>query len=119
VHLSNNSTVDMVNNIVVSQTVGITNPTPANSTVSADHTLFDGNGLNYGGGVSSTNEIPGPAALKINFHLQSGSNAIGNALPLSWITRDIDNDPRPIGLPDVGADEYVAAHLWLPLVLRQ
>ncbi len=119
VHVSNNSTVSMYNNIIVSHTTGITNATLVNSTASADHTLFEGNGLNYDAGVTSVNEVAGPAVLLPDYHLGSGSYAIGHAVSLWWITRDIDNDPRPVGLPDVGADEYVVARLWLPLVLRQ
>jgi len=117
VYVDARSRVLLYNNIIVSQTVGITNATPSTSTVTADHTLFEGNGLNYGAGVTSTNEVPGPAGLTADYHLQSGSNAIGHAITLTWVTRDIDGDPRPLGLPDVGADEYVA-RVYLPLVLR-
>ena len=117
VYVDTLSTVLLYNNIIVSQTVGITNATPGTSVVSATHTLFEGNGTNYGAGVTSINQVPGPAALAANYHLNSGSNAIGNATPLAWVTTDIDGDPRPLGLPDVGADEYVA-RIYLPLVLR-
>jgi hypothetical protein len=112
------SQVLLYNNIIVSQTVGITNAGAPTSTVTADHTLFEGNGLSYGAGVTSTNEVSGPAGLTADYHLQSGSNAIGHAITLTWVTRDIDGDPRPLGLPDVGADEYVLARIYLPLVLR-
>ena len=112
------SWVLLYNNIIVSQTVGITNVALPTSTVTADHTLFAGNGLNYGSGVTSLNEVGGPAGLKADYHLTGGSNAIGHAITLTWVTRDIDGDPRPLGLPDVGADEYVAARIYLPLVLR-
>lgn len=112
------SQVLLYNNIIVSQTVGITNAGAPTSTVTATHTLFEGNGLNYGAGVTSTNQVPGPAGLTADYHLQSGSNAIGHAITLTWVTRDIDGDPRPLGLPDVGADEYVLARIYLPLVLR-
>ncbi|MFN2110452.1 MAG: choice-of-anchor Q domain-containing protein, partial [Anaerolineae bacterium] len=51
--------------------------------------------------------------------LGTSSNAINHGITLAWVTRDIDGDPRPIGpAPDVGADEYVRARIYLPLVLR-
>ncbi|MGD1992913.1 MAG: right-handed parallel beta-helix repeat-containing protein, partial [Anaerolineae bacterium] len=99
------SDVTMTNNIIVSQTVGISN-TNASNIVSADHTLFDGNGTDYGPDVTSSNEVAGPANLLPNYHLGPASNAIANALPLAWITHDVDGDSRPYrGAPDVGADE--------------
>ncbi|MGQ9709379.1 MAG: hypothetical protein ACUVXE_02780 [Anaerolineae bacterium] len=119
VHVSGNGDVLLYNNIIVSQTVGIMNASPGSGVVSATHTLFEGNGVNYGPGVTSTNEVAGPAGLLANYHLGIGSNAIGHALPLAWVTTDTDGDPRPLGLPDIGADEYVVARIRLPLVLRQ
>lgn len=118
IYIKGNIDISLVNHIVVKQTVGIVNATPAAIQVLADYTLFDGNGSNVGIGVISTHVVPGPAALLADYHLSSASNAIGQALPLTWVSRDIDGDPRPFGLPDVGADEFVKS-LWLPLVLRQ
>ncbi len=109
----------MTNNIIISQTVGITNAVPAGTTVTATQSLFEGNGLNYGVGVDSVNEVPGPAMLLPDYHLSPGSNAIDHGVPLAWVTRDIDGNPRPMGpAPDVGADEWVRARLYLSLVLR-
>jgi len=118
IYIKGNTDVSLVNHIIVSQTVGIVNATPATIQVLADYTLFDGNGSNTSIGVISTHAVPDPAALTADYHLSSVSNAIGHALPLAWVRRDIDGDLRPIGLPDVGADEFVKS-LWLPLVLRQ
>ncbi len=119
VYVATASDVLMYNNIIVGQKVGITNTAPAGSVVSATHMLFEANGQNYGPGVTSVDEVSGPAALLPDYHLSPGSNAINHALPLRWVTRDIDGDPRPIGsAPDVGADEYVRARIYLPLVLR-
>ncbi len=118
VHVSGLSDVALINNIIASQTVGIVNATPGSSAVSATHTLFEGNGSNYSAGVSSTNEVAGPARLLSDYHLGPGSNAIDRALPLDWVTRDIDGDPRPMGpAPDVGADEK-AFTCYLPLVRK-
>lgn len=106
VHVESGSDVALTNNIVISHWQGIANADPAGSIVTATHTLFQGNGADYGPDVTSVNEIPGPAALLPNYHLGNRSNAIANALPLSWITHDVDGDARPYrGGPDVGADE--------------
>ncbi|MGC9358630.1 MAG: right-handed parallel beta-helix repeat-containing protein, partial [Anaerolineae bacterium] len=100
------SHVTLTNNIVASQTLGILNADLVNSTVYARYTLFDGNGTDHSGGVTSVDEVAGPAGLLPNYHLDNGSNAIANALPLAWITHDVDGDARPYrGAPDVGADE--------------
>ncbi len=118
VWIDSHSTVTLTNNIIASQTVGISNTAAASSIVSAQYTLFDGNGLNYGPGVDSAHEIAGPAALLPDYHISSGSGARDTATPLAGVTIDIDGDPRPIGpAPDVGADEYIK-RLYLPLVLR-
>jgi len=119
VYVSGNSKVLLYNNLIVSQTMGIVNAAPASGIVSATHTLFEGNGSNYSPGVTSTNEVAGPAGLLPDYHLRFGSNAVDHALSLAWVRRDIDGDPRPIGpAPDVGADEGRFIYLYLPLVLR-
>jgi hypothetical protein len=114
VMIDNGSQITLTNNLIANQAVGI-NVTGA-ALVVADYTLFDNNGTNYNAGVVSTNEVPGPAALAADYHLQSSSGAIDNGTPLTWVTLDIDGDPR-LGLPDVGADERVRRVL-LPVVLR-
>lgn len=81
--------------------------------------LLDERGRGGGMFLHDANEVPGPAALLPDYHLSPGSNAIDHALPLAWVTRDIDGDSRLFDLaPDVGADEYVRARIYLPLVLR-
>jgi hypothetical protein len=58
------------------------------------------------------------AALLADYHLGAGSNATDAAVHLTWITNDIDDDPRPIGpLSDVGADER-RMYAYLPLIVR-
>jgi hypothetical protein len=100
------SHVTLTNNIVASQTLGILNNDLADSTVFARYTLFDGNGTDYSSGVTSVDEVPGPADLLPDYHLDAGSNAIDNAPTISWITHDVDMDARPYrGANDVGADE--------------
>jgi hypothetical protein len=118
VHVSSNSDVVMYSNIIVSHTTGITNADVAGSSVGAKYTLFESNVVNYGAGVGSSYEVAGPAALLADYHLDSTSGAIDQAPFLSWVTRDIDGQPRPMGAaPDVGADER-AYFIYLPLVLR-
>ncbi len=118
ISVGNDVTVTLYNNVIVSQTVGISVTLPENSSVWATHTLFQGNGLDYGVGVTSTDEIAGPVRLDGDYHLRPGSSAIDAGLALAWIKRDIDGDLRPIGsAPDVGADE-VGNLIYLPLIVR-
>jgi hypothetical protein len=114
-------TATLVNNIIVSHTVGISNTAPASSTVTADHTLFGGNGTDYGSGVSNIDEVVGDPAF-VNpalgdYHIGRGSAAIDTAVD-AGVNEDIDGQPRPIFAGyDVGADEY-PRRAFLPLVLR-
>jgi hypothetical protein len=114
VSVGSGSQVTLTNNLIANQAVGISQTGAL--LVMADYTLFDNNGANYNAGVISAHEVPGPAALTADHHLQSSSNAIDHGTPLAWITRDVDGDPR-LGLPDIGADEHVT-HVWLPVILR-
>jgi CSLREA domain-containing protein len=111
-------TMALVNNIVVSHAIGISNTYPASSTISADHTLFWGNASN---GIVGTNPVYGdPRFLNPaggNYHLGPGSAAIDAGVTEPTVHTDIDGDPRPIGAGyDIGADE--ARFVYLPLVLR-
>jgi hypothetical protein len=118
IRVDSNSHLTLTNNIIISQTMGIHNADVGVSTVSATHTLFEANGTDYSVGVTSSSEIPGPAALLADYHLSSSSSARDQATPIAWVTRDIDHDPRPVGVaPDVGADEY-ALKAYLPMALR-
>jgi hypothetical protein len=114
-------TATLVNNVVFSHTVGLTNTTPASAIVTADYTLFDATGVPYGSGVSSAHEFSGDLAFvnptEGDYHLGRGSAAIDQGTP-TGVTDDLDGDPRPTGpLPDLGADE-VQRYVFLPLVLR-
>jgi hypothetical protein len=111
----------LVNNIIVDHGTGITNTAPASSIVAADHTLFDGNGTDYGPGVGSANEVGGDPLFVDpahgDYHIRPGSAAIDQGMD-AGVTSDVDGDPRPIGpLPDLGADEALP-RMFLPLVLR-
>ena len=103
-------TLTLTNTIIAGHTVGITNTDPAASTVTADHTLFDGNDTDYGSGVTSTNEVSGDPAFVNPFvwdyHLTASSAAIDAGVDVGAIN-DIDGDPRPLGAGyDIGADEW-------------
>ena len=111
-------TLVLVNNIVVSHAIGISNTYPLSSTISADHTLFWGNTDN---GIVGTNPVYGdPRFLNPaegNYHLGPGSAAIDAGVTELTVHTDIDGDQRPLGAGyDIGADE--ARFVYLPLVLR-
>jgi parallel beta-helix repeat protein len=119
------SSIAMTNTILVSHTIGIR--VDANCTATLAATLW-GNGewanaVESGGagsistGTINIRELPvfaGSAAG--DYHLGPGSAAINQGIP-TWLMSDMDGDPR-IGLPDIGADEYIPAHSYLPLALR-
>ena len=96
----------LYNNVIVSQTIGILNDSPGIGSVNASHTLYENNITNYSTGVANSFGFSGPANLDNMYHLLPGSNAIDNGSLFAWILRDIDLDPRLLGLiPDLGADE--------------
>jgi len=112
------ATLYLTNTLVASATWGITNTTPADAAVTADHTLF---WAVTNAGISGTNPLSGdprfvdPAGG--DYHLGAGSAALDGGVD-AGVTTDIDGDPRPIGpAPDVGADERWM-YVYLPLVLR-
>ncbi len=113
------SQITLTNNLIATQTLGISNAGAPTSVVTARHTLFDGNNTNYGPGVTSQNPITGPAGLLPDYHLSGSSAALNQGLALAWVTQDIDGDPRPVGLlPDIGADERNFA-FYLPVVTKK
>jgi hypothetical protein len=102
--VESSSRITLTNTIIANQAVGISRASGTFAT--AEYTLFDGNGLNYNAGVNSTNQIPGPAALRTDYHLKNWSAALDRATPLAWVTSDVDGQARPFGAGyDVGADE--------------
>jgi hypothetical protein len=80
---------------------GITNIFPASSTVAADHTLFEGNGMDYGGGVGSANEVDGDprpigplpdlgadeARSRIFLPLLRGAVAVAPSCRVEWVSQ--------------------------------
>ena len=111
------SEVALTNTVVVSHTVGIT--ITGGSAVTVHGVLWYSNTLAHVGGagtVTVSDAITGaPAFVSDGYHLTGGSPAIGNGVD-GGVLRDIDTEPR-VGVPDLGADEYVL-HIYLPYSLR-
>jgi len=111
-------TATLVNNIVVSHTLGMTVTDPS-GIVFADHTLFWGNSND---GIRGTNPIDkdpafvDPAAG--DYHIGLDSGAIDTGVE-AGVSTDIDDDPRPLDLGyDIGADEFRLLLIYLPLVVK-
>lgn len=111
----NHMTITMVNNILVSHTVGITLD-GSSGNVFPDHTLFWANGDD---GIRGTNPVDGDPAFvdpgSDDYHIGPGSAAIGRGVD-AGVTTDFDGEGR-VGAPDLGADEYVT-YTYLPLTVR-
>ncbi|MEJ2737417.1 MAG: right-handed parallel beta-helix repeat-containing protein [Anaerolineae bacterium] len=112
-------TLGLTNTIVAGHALGITNSVPASSTVLPDHTLFWNIGQD---GISGVAPVYGdPAFIDPgggDYHLGTDSAAMDAAVDAGE-DRDVDGDPRPMGLaPDIGADEARRWIIFLPLVLR-
>lgn len=78
--------------------------------ISADHTLFYGNGGNCAGGAVCANTLSGDPRYidptSGDYHLGSGSAAIDAGID-AGVTTDLDGEARPVGSGfDIGADEF-------------
>lgn len=114
------SAITLINTILVSHTVGIS--VTAGNTVTLEATLW-GNGTDWDGEgtvLTGTVNVWGDPAFvdadASDYHLGLGSAAIDRGVE-AGLTADIDGHPRPIGLPDLGADEW-SLQTYLPLVMR-
>lgn len=83
------------------------------STVTISHNLFWLNGSDPNTGSNSQLQDP---KLDVTFHLLFGSPAI-NAGTASGVIKDMDGQLRPLGLPDIGADEF-SLPLYIPTTMR-
>jgi len=118
------SIVTATNTILVSHTVGIYVSNDSTATLEAtlwgDEAWANGDDWTGSGAIitGTPNLWQPPLFLdpaQGDYHLQSGSPAV-NAGVDAGVTTDIDGEPR-MGLPDLGADEYIG-YIYLPLVLR-
>jgi len=109
-------TILMTNTIVCSNTWGISTTYPSSSTILPGSTLFWANDHN---GIQGSQSVQGnPAFQSDGYHLSIGSGAL-EAGASSWVSDDIDHQARPFGnLPEIGADEWYAMLLYMPLVVR-
>jgi len=108
-------TITLVNNIVVSHSVGIST---AGATLVMSHTLLWGNADNQ---ISGTVILPGPPLFvdpgRQDYHLLPDSPAVDAGFDVGVLT-DVDGDPRPGGDdPDIGADEFWRK-TFLPIMMR-
>ena len=114
-------TAALVNNLVVSHTVGVTGALASH--VALTRTLLWGNGSDP---ISTTAFIVPPIATlfvdppRQDYHLLPGAFAVDRGVD-AGVTEDIDGDSRPRGkAPDLGADETPpgTSYIYLPLVSR-
>jgi hypothetical protein len=115
-------TVGITDTIVASTSIGISN---TGGTLFENYNLFFDTPISKTGSFSAgsgANDVTGdpkfvdPASG--NYHLQSDSAAIDAGVDVS-VTTDIDGQARPFNEKfDIGYDEYVIYHLYLPLALK-
>ncbi len=125
VFASNDTTLTLTNNIIVSHTYGIYIISPATAT--ADYTLFYGNTNDTAGSVTSTHEVSGDP-LFVNpagwdYHIQVTSPAVNSGTFNGAPATDFEGDPRPYDcFVDIGADENTASdqcrRIYLPLIMK-
>jgi hypothetical protein len=117
------SNVALINTSLVSHTVGIT--VASGNTAVLEGTLWGSgawaNGTDWDGSViTGTINVRGnPAFVNPDagdYHIAPDSAAIDAGVD-AGVTTDIDGDPR-LGLPDIGADEYIRRRVYLPIVLK-
>jgi hypothetical protein len=110
----NYAVVTMTNNLVTRHEVGLYSLNPASGTISADTNLF----WNGSDPITGSNAILDDPRLAPNYHLRTGSPAVDQGLTISWLTTDLDGNPRTPGAYDIGAfeGEEVWYDVYLPLV---
>lgn len=107
------------NNLIVGHGVGITATTSTGA--GWDYNGFHGNVSNYApslaGGAHDVNGDPQFANRAVgDLHVGLASVALDAGMDTD-VTRDIDGDLRPVGRPDLGADES-GMRLYLPAIMR-
>jgi hypothetical protein len=114
------STVMMTNTIISHHGLGIV--VTGGNTATLDATLWytntGGNTDGDGAIITYRDHTGAPAFAADGYHLTASSAAIEEGVSTD-VTTDIDGDARPTGDdPDLGADEFVLRHIYLPLIIR-
>jgi hypothetical protein len=114
------ASITLRNNIVVGHTTGITETeahpgTPPEVTIAADTNLF-WNSDDPIVGASAIRENP---RLRPNLSPSAGSPAIDAGLDIPWLATDIAGNPRVPGAYDIGAFEWLAEYLHIPVAMRR
>jgi len=96
--------LDAVDTIIAGHDVGVENEY---GTATMDHTLWDGNGTDIVGTVTTSNDVYGAPAFALDgYHLTYLSAAIDAGVDAT-LTEDVDGQPRPMrDTFDIGADEF-------------
>ena len=101
--------VRIVNNIVSNRSAPLIVEFDPPQAISYEHNIFDGEQPT----VDGTGNLFGAPGLERNsndvLQLAGSGMAVGAAIPLTAVPRDIDETNRD-SLPDIGADEYQAGH---------
>lgn len=116
------TTITVVNNIVVSHTIGVT--TDDDSQVNLSYTLWHGNAISVTGGIAQTHALeaaPGfvdPAMGDYHLIMASPARNAGDPVGIPPAPPfDLDGVPRPYGpRVDLGAYEWAGGRMYLPLV---
>jgi hypothetical protein len=120
---STHSTLTMSNTLLISHAVGVS--VTAGSTAILDGVLWYNTPITVSqvaATVMVQNQYIGNPLFDVDgYHLTAGSAAIDKGVS-AGVYSDIDRQPRPSGLPDLGADEYwppgSLKYVYLPIILR-
>jgi hypothetical protein len=118
------STLRLTNTILASQSVGIS--VTAGSAASVNAVLWFSTPVTVSHAAAAVGVqhqyVGDPAFAADGYHLTATSAAIGKGVP-AGVLRDIDEQPRPVQTPDLGADEYWAPgypkYIYLPVLSSQ
>jgi hypothetical protein len=106
--------LEMTNNLIAFHETGIYVQQPPSVTLTADHNLF----WNTTDPFVGTNAVQADPQLSVRYGLQEGSPALDAGIDVSWVTVDLEGNPRPSGAYDIGAFEGPRWDTFLPLTLR-
>ena len=107
----------LINTIVANNMIGVQQASTGSITL--NNTLFESNTDPIVGTVTDINHIDGMAAFGADgYHLSRTSDAIDAGID-AGVNVDIDGETRPVGSPDLGADEYTGQRsIFIPMIRR-